>query len=74
MQDREESGVVTLLDGLEGFTMVGVDGVPFLWARGELGCLYVDEVASASEAAASLFREGVAALGFVRSIVFHVYP
>jgi len=34
----------------------------------------VDEVASASEAAASLFREGVAALGFVRSIVFHVYP
>lgn len=34
----------------------------------------MDEVASASEAAASFFGEGVAALGLVRSIVFHVYP
>lgn len=37
-------------------------------------CLFVDEVASISKAAVPFFRESMASLRFVRSIMLHVNP
>ncbi len=62
------------LGRVDGLSVVEVDFAPAL--PGSLGGfgLVVDEVAALAETAEALLLEGVADLGFVRSIMFHVYP
>lgn len=74
VEHAHQAGRTFLLHLLESSTVVAVDGLPLLGARGQARGLLVDEIAAGAVAAVALLGEGVASLGLIGSIMFHVDP
>ena len=73
VEQGQQTRTLVLSGHLHSFSMVPVNDPPLLGKRIDR-LLLVDEVASVSVTAVAFLGEGVASLGFVGSICFHVYP